>query len=149
MRAFINKVLTYKLGVKWIDSIGVESIKRNYNKNKVEFKRNVPEFNNINDILISLTVESLSKLMLESKIYENDFNISDTDSINLHKLLADQKHNAVFEILMKLRKEKVDIWKDIFKKYFDNNINKCINDFIKNRNHVAHNKLLTNASYKK
>ena len=56
MRAFINKVLTYKLGVKWIDSIGVESIKRNYNKNKVEFKRNVPEFNNINDILISLTV---------------------------------------------------------------------------------------------
>ena len=149
MRAFINKVLTYKLGVKWIDSIGVESIKRNYNKNKVEFKRNVPEFNNINDILISLTVESLSKLMLESKIYENDFNISDTDSINLHKLLADQKHNAVFEILMKLRKEKVDIWKDIFKKYFDNNINKCINDFIKNRNHVAHNKLLSNASYKK
>lgn len=149
MRGFINKVLTHTFGVKWIDLIGIESIKRNYSKNMVEFKRKVPEFNNINDTLISLTVESLNKLMLKSKIYENDFNISDTDSINLHKLLADQNHNAVFEKLMGLRKEKVDIWEDIFKKYFDNDINTCIEDFIKNRNHVAHNKLLTNASYQK
>ena len=131
MRGFINKVLTHTFGVKWIDLIGIESIKRNYSKNMVEFKRKVPEFNNINDTLISLTVESLNKLMLKSKIYENDFNISDTDSINLHKLLADQNHNAVFEKLMGLRKEKVDIWEDIFKKYFDNDINTCIEDFIK------------------
>ena len=149
MRAFINKVLTYKFGVKWIDSIGIEYIKKDYQKNMVDFKRKVPEFSNINDILISLTAESLSNLMLKSKIYEDSFNISDKESIELHEMLADKKHNAVFERLIRLRKVKVDIWKDIFKKYFDDNINKCICDFIKNRNHVAHNKLLTNASCEK
>lgn len=149
MRAFINKVLTYKFGVDWIDLIGIEYIKRDYQKNMKDFKRQVPEFNNINDILISSTAESLSKLMLKSKIYEHAFNISDIESRKLHEMLAYQKHDSVFEKLINLRKEKVDIWKDIFKKYFDDNINTCICDFIKNRNHVAHNKLLTNTSCEK
>lgn len=44
---------------------------------------------------------------------------------------------------------KINIWDDIFKKYFDGEAEKEITNFIKNRNHVAHNKPLTNASYEK
>lgn len=149
MRAFINKVLTYKFGVKWMELIGFEDIIKGYKRSNVDFKREVPEFNNINDFLICSTAESLAKLMLKSKIFDTSFTISETESMNLHRMLADKKTNRVFEELLKLRKVKVDIWKDIFEKYFDNSIENSIMDFIKNRNHVAHNKLLTKASFEK
>lgn len=149
MRAFINKVLTYKLGVKWMELIGLEDIIKGYNRSNVDFKREVPEFNNINDFLICSTAESLAQLMLKSKIFETSFAISEAESVNLHKMLADKKTNSIFNELIKLRKVKVDIWKDVFEKYFDSNIEKSITNFIKNRNHVAHNKLLTMASFEK
>ncbi|UZQ48849.1 hypothetical protein [Clostridium kluyveri] len=149
MRAFINKVLTYKFGVKWMELIGLEDIIKGYKRSNVDFKREVPEFNNINDFLICSTAESLAQLMLKSKIFETSFDLSDAESVNLHKMLADKKSNSVFEELLKLRKVKIDIWRDVFKKYFDNIIEKSITNFIKNRNHVAHNKLLTNASFEK
>ena len=64
-------------------------------------------------------------------------------------MLAENKSKSVFDSLLEMRKVKVDIWKDIFEKYFDEKIQKEITNFIKNRNHVAHNKLLTMASYDK
>lgn len=149
MRAFINKVLTYKFGVKWMELIGFESIIKEHKKNNVDFRREVPEFNNINDILICSTAESLVKLMLKSKVFDTSFVLSDIDSVSLHKMLADNKPDSIFQKLIGLRKVKVDIWSDVFEKYFDNSIDKSITDFIKNRNHVAHNKLLTNTSFEK
>lgn len=149
MRAFINKVLTYKFGVKWMELIGFEDIIKGHKRSNVDFKREVPEFNNINDFLICSTAESLAKLMLKSKIFETSFIISDAEGVNLHKMLADKNSNSIYEELLKLRKVKVDIWKDVFEKYFNNIIEKSITNFIKNRNHVAHNKLLTNTSFEK
>lgn len=149
MRAFINKVLTYKFGIKWMELIGFKNIIKDNRKTNVDFKRIVPEFDNINDSLICLTVESLKKLMLKTKIYETSFDLSDTDILKLHEKLVEDDRNSVFQKLIQLRKLKVDIWRDVFKKYFDNNIENSIEDFIKNRNHVAHNKLLTNASSEK
>lgn len=149
MRAFINKVLTYKFGIKWMELIGFERIIKEHKKNNADFRREVPEFNNINDILICSTAESLVKLMLESKVFDTSFKLSDIDSFSLHKLLADNKPDSIFQKLCELRKVKVDIWSDVFEKYFDNSIKKSINDFIKNRNHVAHNKLLTKTSFEK
>ncbi|MGG7058325.1 hypothetical protein ACQPUZ_08505 [Clostridium tertium] len=149
MRAFINKVLTYKFGVKWINELGLEGIKKAYRKSNIDFKREVPDFNNINDFLISLTIESLVKLMLESKVFETSFTLADMDKIRLHEMLSDGNSNSVFQKLIESRKVKVDIWEELFKKYFDNDIKKSITDFIKNRNHVAHNKLITKAAFDK
>lgn len=149
MRAFINKVLTYKFGVKWMNELGLEGIKKAYRKSNIDFKREVPDFNNINDFLISSTIESLVKLMLESKVFERSFTLADMDNIRLHEMLSEGNSNSVFQKLIESRKVKVDIWEDLFKKYFDNDIKKSITDFIKNRNHVAHNKLLTKAAFEK
>jgi hypothetical protein len=104
MRAFINKVLAYKFGVKWMELIGLEDIIKGYKRSNVDFKREVPEFNNINDFLICSTAESLAKLMLKSQIYETTFDITDTESMNLHNMLAENKSNSVFDALSKLRK---------------------------------------------
>lgn len=151
MRAFINKVLTYRFGVKWIDELGFESIKNDYLKCTKYFKRQAPEFSNINDFLIGLTIESLAKLILESKLYETSFDFSEGDSIKLQQMILEgnSKSGSVFEKLKNLRKVKMDIWEELFKKYFDDDVKKSITDFIKNRNHVAHNKLLTKAAFDK
>lgn len=150
MRAFINKVLTYKFGVNWIDLIGFEDIVKSYQKSMVEFKREVPQFSNINDILIATTAESLAKLMFKLKIYEPKLDLSDTENLKIHKMISEGNSNSVFDVMLKARKVKVDLWNDVFKKYFTgNDIEKAIADFIKNRNHVAHNKLSTKASFEK
>lgn len=151
MRAFINKVLTYRFGVKWIDKLGFESIKNDYLKSTKHFKRQVPEFSNINDFLIGLTIESLAKLILESKLYEPSFDFSEGDTIKLQQMILEgnSKSGSVFEKLKHLRKVKMDIWEEIFKKYFDDDIKNSITHFIKNRNHIAHNKLLTKMAFDK
>lgn len=149
MRAFVSKVLTKHFGVKWMNLLGFESIVESYKKNSADFKRTVPDFNNINDILISATVEALLKLITKTKVYEPAFTISDELNIQLHSKIASNNANAVFDAISKARKVKVDIWKDIFSKYFDETFQKKITDFTKNRNHVAHNKLLTKSAYEK
>lgn len=149
MRAFVNKVMTHKFGFKWMELIGLEDIIKGYQRSNVDFKREVPEFNNINNYLICSTAESLAKLMLKSKVFESSINLSDVESVKIHKMLAENKSQSIFDSLLKMRKVKVDIWKDIFEKYFDEKIQKEITNFIKNRNHVAHNKLMTKASYDK
>ena len=149
IRAFINKVMIRKFGLKWMERIGLEDILKGYNKTNVDFKRKVPEFNDINDCLICSTIESLKKLILESKVYEPSLKLSDVQSLKIQKWLAENKPNSIFEFLLKERKVKAEIWQDVFEKYFDHKIDKEIEDFIKNRNHVAHNKLMTKASYEK
>ncbi|MCD7997175.1 MAG: zinc ribbon domain-containing protein [Clostridiales bacterium] len=149
MRAFVNKVMAHKFGFKWMELLGLEDIIKGYERSNVDFKRQVPEFNNINDYLICSTAESLAKLIFKSKVFEPSISLSDVDSIKVHKMLAENNSNALLGSLKEMRKAKVDIWKDVFEKYFDEKIKKGITDFIKNRNHVAHNKLITKASYDK
>lgn len=147
MRAFVSKVLTKKFGVRWMNLLGFESVVASYKKNSADFKRTVPEFNNINDILISATVEALLKLITKTKIYEPVFDISDELNAQLYSKIAENNASAVFDAISKARKVKVDIWEDVFSKYFDETFQKKITDFTKNRNHVAHNKLLTKSAY--
>ena len=47
IRSYYDKVLTYNFGVKWMEMIGLEDIILGYKRSNVDFKRNVPEFNNI------------------------------------------------------------------------------------------------------
>jgi len=151
IRAFVNKVLTYHFGVNWSELVGLEEVLKSYNKNKVDFKREVPEFNNINDILISATMESLAKILLKSNIYDVNITITESEAMRLHKQLADSNSSSVFSIINEARKPKFNLWEDIFSKYFgvDNDPPKNITNFIKNRNHIAHNKLLTKNAYEK
>lgn len=90
MRAFVNKVMTHKFGFKWMELIGLEDIIKGYKRSNVDFKREVPEFNNINDYLICSTAESLAKLMLKSKVFESSIHLSDVESVNIHKMLAEK-----------------------------------------------------------
>lgn len=68
--------------------------------------------------------ESLVELRLKSKVFDISFSLLNIESVNLNKMLVDNKPNSVFQKLIELRKVKVDIWRDVFKKYFNNSIEK-------------------------
>lgn len=73
IRAFVNNVLTLKFDVKWYSLIGFKKVQESYAKSMAILKKTVPAFNNINDILIATTIETLIGVIKEVKIYETDF----------------------------------------------------------------------------
>ena len=65
IRAFAGKVLTYKIGVDWIGRFGLEKFNESAQNLATIFQQRVPEFDNINADLISLTLESLFEIILK------------------------------------------------------------------------------------
>lgn len=151
IRAFANKILVHHLGKDWIKQCGMEKYEKSRKALSVDFKRNVPCFADIDDTFISMTMETMMEVILKAKIYEEDIALGSADMMNIHQKIAEGAANPVLELIRSRRKVKIDIWKDIFKQYFsDEEIAKSnITDFIKNRNHVAHNKLLNWSGYQK
>ena len=64
--------------------------------------------------------------------------------------LSNKNSDAAKELITKKREAKVKIWDDLFAQYLpeENVFRKQLNIFIKSRNHVAHNKLLTFSVFK-
>jgi len=102
IRGFVNRVLTHKFGTKWMNMHGLEDIIKGRQRSYLDFKRKVPEFNNINDFLICSTAESLVKLMKNSKIYENEITFTDSESLRIHEMLVEKK---LMSFLKKYQKE--------------------------------------------
>lgn len=98
-----------------------------------------------------MTIESLRKIITEGKVYDREIDWKDMDMTILHQKLALGSSDSVMEMIKSGRKIKVDIWRDFFKQYFTDSdyAKKEIEDFIKNRNHVAHNKLLNWDGYQR
>lgn len=151
IRAFANKILVHHLGKDWIKQFGMEKYEKSHKALSVDFKRNVPCFADIDDTFMSMTMETMKEVMLEAKIYEKDVVLEATDMADIHRKIADGAANPVLELIRSRRKVKTDIWKDIFEQYFSDgeDAKRSIKDFIKNRNHVAHNKLLNWSGYQK
>ena len=151
IRAFANKILVHHLGKDWIKQFGMEKYEKSHKALSVDFKRNVPCFADIDDTFISMTMETMKEVMLEAKIYEKDVALEATDMADIHRKIADGAANSVLELIRSRRKVKIDIWQDVFKQYFSDgeDAKRSITDFIKNRNHVAHNKLLNWSGYQK
>lgn len=151
IRAFANKILVHHLGKDWIKQAGMEKYENSHKKLSVDFKRSVPCFADIDDTFISMTMETMVEIILKANIYEENIDLKQSDMAGLHQKIAEGATNSVMELIRSRRKVKANIWKDIFKSYFSDEeaTKRNITDFIKNRNHVAHNKLLNWAGYQK
>ena len=108
----------------------------------------------------------LFEIVKEGKIYEPEFKLQRQEYDQLIEL-AKKGKGDIAAYIQKRRTVKVDLWKDIFENYFgivadgSNGVvtetgtlsiqdpQQLITDFIKNRNHVAHNKPLTYQAYKR
>lgn len=149
IRAFANKILVHHLGKDWIKQYGMEKYEESHKALSVDFKRRVPCFADIDDTFISMTMETMMEVILKANIYEDEIELNQSDMVKLHQKIAAGAANPLLELIRSRRKVKIDIWKDIFKQYFEDEeaAKSNITNFIKNRNHVAHNKLLNWSGY--
>ena len=149
IRAFANKILVHYLGKNWIKQYGMEKYEESHKNLSDDFKRKVPCFADIDDTLMSMTMETMMEVVQKANIYENEIVLNQSDMTKLHQKISTGAANSLLELMRNRRKVKINIWKDIFKQYFEDeeaaNIN--ITNFINNRNHVAHNKLLNWSGY--
>lgn len=147
MRVLVNKVLICHIGVDWIKKIGMEKYDSSYENLVKDFRRISPQYEGVDDTFFSMTLETMIEIIKKGKIYDENIAISSADWNALNEK-KNKSADAVLGYIQKKRKVKVDIWKDIFEQYF-NFESSVITDFIKNRNHIAHNKLLNWISMQK
>ncbi len=150
-RAYANKVLIQHLGQNWLDRPGLEQYKDSVCSMETSFKQIVPQFANINTSLLSMTLETLSKVILKSVIYKENTTLTSAELTRLYQYLEKRNEQAAKEFVEKKRETKINLWNDVFSQYFTDpeQFKKQLNQFIKARNHIAHNKLLTFFAFKK
>lgn len=149
IRAFANKVLIQHLGQNWLEKPGLEKYRESVLRMEASFKQIVPQFANINTSLLSMTLETLSEIMIKAVVYNENTVLDSQDISKLYGHLQKQNSEAAKQLIQNKREEKVNIWNEMFDQYFDDSkeFKKQLNQFIKNRNHIAHNKLLTFSAF--
>ncbi len=149
VRAFANKVLMQHLGYDWLKKPGLEKYIGSVLNMETSFKQIVPQFANINSSLMSMTLETLSEIMFKSTVYDPSITLTSTDMFKLFQHFANRSIDGAKQLVQKKRNIKIKVWNDIFEQYFENSeqFKQQINQFIKSRNHIAHNKLLTYNAY--
>lgn len=151
LRAFASKVLIHFLGVDWIRKAGLEKEAQSVDTLKEKFIHRVPEFDNINTDFLSMTLETLVKIMLEGVVYEEKVTLSKLDYDKIQKLGDKSKISGkhIAEYIKERREAYKNIWNDLFVPYIDDPsaFKTVIHSFIEDRNHVAHSKVLSWSAY--
>ena len=152
MRSFVNQVMYRRLGYNWCEWYGLEKINNRLHdkKYRAEYNRLSPQFENINITLLSLTIGELENLLFTDKVYKKELLFNDKDYVKIHKALSEGNDNSIIEKIRESRVLEYDIGRDIFSPYFDDyydDVQKKVETFRKNRNHIAHNKLIDKCTY--
>lgn len=141
-RAFVDLVFRYSLGAEWFNNPEFTFVIDSYKKSSSKFKNVSNNYKDINDILISTTIETLNKC-INVNIYKKDININ-SDQIHrvIELILNDKKPQSLQSKMRDMLEIEYNVWNDIFAKYFSNDDKtfKVISEFIEIRNHIAHNK---------
>ena len=149
IRAFVNEVLIQHMGQNWLNYPGLEQYKESIRGMENSFKQTVPQFANINSSLLSMTLEMLSELMQDAKVYSSNTVLTSSDISRINEHLKGQNTKAAGDFIRRKRDIEIDLWKDVFSQYFtdpDQFLTE-LKQFTKSRNHIAHNKLITLAVF--
>lgn len=151
LRAFISRIMIEHFGIEWHDRPEFYKLKASIEENGVIIKRNVPNFNNIDINLYTVTLEKLMDTV-KADIYSDVMQ----DSPEMQKLIKERifsttqldRMQSTLEFLKNRYVKKYNIWERFFKPLIADQIKweELLSSFIANRNHVAHNKLLDYAS---
>lgn len=151
LRAFANKLLIWELGSDWLQNPGLEKYAESHKNLCEDFRNREPAFSNVDDVFISTTLETLFEIIQKGVVYESPFTLTKEQLNELFSIVrkADKQDN-ITNWIKKKRIIKKNLWKDVFEPYFieTENSQQIITDFIKNRNHIAHNKPITLSAYR-
>lgn len=150
LRAFASKVLIHFLGIDWLNSTGLEKEAESVKCLKEKFIQRVPEFDNINADFLSMTLETLVGVMFEGIIYNDNVVLNKSQYTKVWEIAKKNgTGNSIAEFIKSKRTVEKRIWDDLFVPYIDEQekFKKAIHNFIEDRNHVAHSKVLSWNSY--
>lgn len=150
LRAFASKVLIHFLGIDWLNSTGLEKEAESVKCLKEKFIQRVPEFDNINTDFLSMTLETLVGVMFEGIIYNDNVVLNKSQYAKVWEIAKKNgTGNSIAEFIKSKRTVEKRIWDDLFVPYIDEQekFKKAIHNFIEDRNHVAHSKVLSWNSY--
>ena len=151
LRAFASKVLIHFLGVDWIKKAGLEKEAESVDVLKEKFTKRVPEFDNINTDFLSMTLETLVKVIFNGVVYKEQVVLSRMDYQKVQEMSDKGKSpgTSIAEFIKKRRTAEKHIWNDLFAQYIDNQdaFKGAVHNFIEDRNHVAHSKVLSWNAY--
>lgn len=140
LREFINIVMVKVAGITWWENHVSHKLNETYGSRHSHLRITAPLYRNIDAKLLSINTDQLTEIMkFKQKKWVPKFDesiedlITNTDQKNVHALKG--RLQGQLEI-------KIDSWKEIFSKYFDEDFLDEWETFCKNRNHVAHNKLI-------
>lgn len=151
LRAFASKVLIHFLGIDWINSTGLEKEAESVNNLKQKFTQRVPEFENINTDFLSMTLETLMGVIIDGKVYSDDVVLNKGQYERILEIAQKGKTaNGIAEFIKSKRTVEKTIWDDLFAPFIDepDKFKQAIHNFIEDRNHVAHNKVLSWSPYR-
>ena len=151
LRAFVSRVMIEHFGIEWYDRPEFYKLKASIQENEVKVKRNVPNFNNIDVSLYTVTLEKLMDTV-QADIYSDS--MQDAEEIQREikeKIFSTtqlDKMQGTLDFLRNRYVKKYNIWEKYFKPLISDDVrwDKLRTTFIDNRNHVAHNKLLDYSS---
>lgn len=150
LRAFVSKVMIFHFGITWLQRFGMEKYLQTVTAMENDFKQRVPDFENINTQFLSMTLETLKEILFQGLIYKEPVYLGPKEYELLHTIIQKGKDEDAKKYLSERRIVEKNLWKDIFAKYFASpeKFESAFLTFIKNRNHVAHNKIVTLRVYK-
>ena len=147
LRAFVSRIMIEHFGIDWHDRPEFYKLKASIEENAVIIKRNVPNFNNIDVNLYTVTLEKLMDTVM-SDVYSDAMQ----DSPEMQKLIKERifattqldKMKSALDFLKNRYVKKYNIWENFFLPLIADPVKweELLTSFIANRNHVAHNKLL-------
>lgn len=150
-REFANRILVIHLGSQWINLFGLEKYKESADNLANDFQMCVPEFRDIDTAMFSVTLETLAEILFKGKVYEAEVKLSRENIKSLEGILKAKRYDNARDFLERRRTVLADIWQDIVSVYLDDpeKFKNLFSYFVKHRNHVAHNKVLTLSAFNK
>jgi hypothetical protein len=153
-REFISSILTKVYGGNWWEEIIPIDIKEEQIARQGGYKAIVSTLNDVEDYLMSIDVSTLKKIVsLKISKWNICYDKTVEQIIQLFKknkntkTLDEKLIKRMFDILSTQLEEKDNLWDEFFSKYLPNEFFKEFEEFSKNRNHVAHNKVLDRNAY--
>lgn len=152
LRSFASKILIHFLGVNWLQRAGLEKEAESVTALKERFVQRVPEFENINADFLSMTLETLVGIMFDGIVYKDDLVLGKQDYKTAIDICAKaQSTSNIADFLKKRRIVDKTIWTELFVPFIDDSdaFKSSVHDFIEDRNHIAHSKVLSWNAYTK
>lgn len=145
LRQMINEVMIKKYGASWWEIFVPEAIKSKSNQYKKDYKSKVPGFKNVDEHLMSIDLRDLLTIIsLKHNKWIPAYDGEINDILTGH---SNKSCERVIQILNSQLTIERDLWDD-FKEYLPTDFRDKVSEFSKNRNHVAHNKLLDRQAYR-